>query len=168
MTVEALARPSLIGNQEFRDAMALLAAPVTVVTTVDAVGRRRGFTASAVSSVSMDPPLLSVGLARTSSCHDDLLAAPEFVVNVLAGHQQDVARGFARQGQDRFAQGTFAEWPGTGLPYLPDALMTLHCRLDQVVEAGDHVLVLGAICGTRTSAPGKALVWYDRAFHTPG
>jgi flavin reductase ActVB len=168
MTASAAQLPSLVEGREFREAMALLAAPVTVVTAVDSTGRRRGFTASAVSSVSLDPPLLLVGLAHTSSCYATLTGTDEFVVNVLGAEHRDVARGFAQQTGDRFAHGTFAEWPGTALPYLPDARVAIRCSRHEIVQAGDHALLLGALTGIRTGSPGKALVWYGRAFHTPG
>lgn len=168
MTAPAAPLPSLVTGQEFRDAMALLAAPVTVVTAVDAHGQRRGFTASAVSSVSMDPPLLLVGLARTSSCYAALTTADEFVVNVLGAEHRELAQGFARQNGDRFAYGDFATWPDTDLPYLPDARVAIRCARHRVVPAGDHALLLGALTGIRTGTAGKALVWYGRAFHTPG
>jgi flavin reductase ActVB len=168
MTASAAQLPSLVDGEEFREAMALLAAPVTVVTAVDGAGRSRGFTASAVSSVSMDPPLLLVGLAHTSSCYDVLTGADEFVVNVLGGEHREVARGFAERGGDRFAHGDFAEWPGTALPCLRDARVAIRCTRHEIVQAGDHALLLGALTGIRTGRPGKALVWYGRAFHTPG
>lgn len=154
--------------QAFRDAMALLAAPVTVVTALDAAGRRRGFTASSVTSVSLDPPLVMVGVGLASSCHAAMTAADEFVVNVLGEEHRDVARRFATHGVDRFAQGGFAAWGGTGTPFLPGARVLLRCRTTRVVRAGDHDLVLGTPLEIRTGDPATApLLWYRRGFHTP-
>ncbi|MEU3838488.1 flavin reductase family protein [Streptomyces sp. NPDC028635] len=154
--------------QAFRDAMALLAAPLTVVTVLDEAGRRRGFTASSVTSVSLDPPLVLVGVGLSSSCHAVLTGAREFVVNVLGEEHRDVARRFATHGIDRFAQGGFAAWDGTGTPFLPRATVLLRCRTADVVRAGDHDLVLGTVLETRTGDPaGAPLLWYRRAFHTP-
>ncbi|MFI1786443.1 flavin reductase family protein [Streptomyces rubiginosohelvolus] len=157
----------VVDARRFRDAMALLAAPVTVVTTVDTDGRRRGFTASSVTSVSAEPPLLLVGVTRGASCHQPLLAAGEFVVNVLGDHHGDLARRFASSGVDRFAGGEFEEWPACGLPYLPDAAVALRCTTAGVVAAGDHDLLLGTPAGIRGHGSSGALVWYQRAFHTP-
>ncbi|WP_412076211.1 flavin reductase family protein [Streptomyces xanthophaeus] len=150
----------------FRDAMALLPAALTVVTTVDGLGRRWGFTASSVTSVSLGPPLLMVGVGRTSSCHEALVNAPEFVVNVLGGQHRDLAAKFAAHGVDRFAGEEFAHWPGTSLPVLPDAHAAYRCLRHEVVPAGDHDLLLGALAGVRAGHPGSPLLWYRRTFHT--
>ncbi|MFE8957177.1 MULTISPECIES: flavin reductase family protein [Streptomyces] len=154
--------------QAFREAMAHLAAPVSVVAVLDPAGRRRGFTATSVTSVSLDPPMVLVGVDHRSSCHEALTGAPEFTVNVLVAHHGELARRFATHGVDRFAGAGFAGWPGTGTPYLPDAGVLLRCRTADVVRAGDHDLVLGAVTDARTaeSAPDP-LLWYRRAFHTP-
>lgn len=160
-------RVAAIGPEQFRDAMALLAAPVTVVTTVDAGGTRRGFTASAVTSVSLDPPLFLVGVTRGSGCHQPLLDRGEFVVNVLGGCHGALARRFAAAAADRFAGGEFETWPGSGLPYLPDASLLLRCALADVVPAGDHDLLLGSPLEVRTNGSSGALVWYQRSFHVP-
>ncbi len=152
---------------DFRDAMALLPAALTVVTTVDGEGRRWGFTASSVVSASLDPPLLLVGLSRTSSCHDAFTAAPEFVVNVLDSGHRALARKFAAHGVDRFAGEGFARWPGTDLPYLPDAHAAYRCVRHDVVTMGDHVLLFGSLTGVDAHRPGTPLLWYRRTFHTP-
>ncbi|MGR8006924.1 flavin reductase family protein [Streptomyces hypolithicus] len=162
------ARP-VTDPQTFRDAMALLAAPVSVVTALDETGRRWGFTASSVSSVSLDPPLVMVGIALTSSCHAAMAAADEFAVNILGEGHRPVAQRFAARGVDRFAGGEFGSWPGsTALPYLPDAKALLRCRTVSVIRAGDHDLLLGTPLEIRTNdAAVPPLLWYRRGFHTP-
>ncbi|MFF3767068.1 flavin reductase family protein [Streptomyces sp. NPDC001922] len=157
----------LAGADEFRDAMALLPAAVTIVTTSDGEGRRWGFTASSVVSVSLDPPLLMVGLSRTSSCHQALVSAPEFVVNVLDGRHRALARTFAQHGVDRFAGQHFEQWPGTALPVLPGAHAAYRCVRHDVVPAGDHDLLFGALTEVEARRPGTPLLWYRRAFRTP-
>lgn len=153
--------------QSFRDAMALLAAPVSVITALDPDGRRRGFTASSVSSVSLDPPLILAGVALTSSCHATLTTAPEFVVNVLGAQHRDLARRFATQDVDRFAGGGFAPWEDSGTPYLPDAALLVRCRTARIVRAGDHDLVLATPVEFRHGVDGTdPLLWYRRGFHT--
>jgi flavin reductase ActVB len=155
--------------QLFKDAMALLATPVSVVTALDRAGRRWGFTASSVSSVSLDPPLVMVGIALGSSCHAAMSAAGEFAVNVLGERHRPVAQRFATHGEDRFAPGDFDAWEdGVALPYLPDAKVRLRCRTVDVIRAGDHDLLLGTPLEIRISSPSAApLLWYGRGFHTP-
>ncbi|UAL71301.1 flavin reductase family protein [Streptomyces angustmyceticus] len=147
--------------------MAHLAAPLTIITTTDAEGNRRGFTASAVTSVSMEPPLLLVGIGRTSSCHAILTTGTEFVVNLLGAAHADVARTFARSGADRFATGEFAQWPGSGLPVLADAHAAFRCRRVDVLPAGDHDLLIGELLEVRQGPGGEPLLWYQREFRTP-
>ncbi|MEU8181977.1 flavin reductase family protein [Micromonospora sp. NPDC049044] len=161
---EQLVAPSVDG-QTFRDAMALLAAPITVVTFSDHTGRRWGFTASSVTSVSLDPPLITVGVAHASSCYRALAVAPEFVVNVLSDRHRAVATRFAARGLDRFAEGGFVRWPGSMLPCLADAHLLLRCRPTHLVPVGDHDLLVGTPTEVRMSGPGKPLVWYRRDFH---
>ncbi|MEU2757593.1 flavin reductase family protein [Streptomyces albidoflavus] len=161
--------PTVADARQFKEAMALLAAPVSVVTTLDAAGRRWGFTASSVSSVSLDPPLVMVGIALASSCHAAMAQAGEFVVNLLGESHRPIAQRFATSGVDRFAAGDFDAWAAdTALPCLPDAKVLLRCRTVDVIRAGDHDLLLGTPQQIRIrdrSLP--PLLWYQRGFHTP-
>ncbi|GGL55437.1 MULTISPECIES: flavin reductase family protein [Planomonospora] len=159
---------SLVDAQQFRDAMTLIAGPITIVTTIDREGRRWGFTASSVTSGSLSPPLVLVGLSRTSSCHEALVSSSEFVINVLGDQHRDLALKFAAHGVDRFADSDFAVWPGARLPYLPDAHASFRCVRWGTVPIGDHDLLVGALAEIRSGGPGKALLWYRRGFHTPG
>jgi flavin reductase ActVB len=157
-----------VDGQTFRDAMSTLAAPITVITTVDEAGRRRGLTASSVASVSLEPPLLVVSVSRTSSCHAALVSAREFVVNVLSTRHRDLARRFATSGIDRFAGGEFTPWPDRDLPCLSDADVLIRCATYDVITTGDHDLLIGAVAEVRTTPhPDPApLVWYQRDFHS--
>ncbi|MGW2846848.1 flavin reductase family protein [Streptomyces sp. NPDC001274] len=164
MSALELSPPCPVDSDTFREAMAHLAAPLTVVTTRDADGRRWGFTASAVTSVSMDPPLLLVGLGNGSSCREALSSSPEFVVNVLGEQHTEVAGRFARHGVDRFAQGGFTTWPGSGLPCLADAAAVFRCTAVDRIPMGDHQLLIGELTGLRIPKETSPLLWYRRGF----
>ncbi|MCX4527043.1 flavin reductase family protein [Streptomyces sp. NBC_01551] len=155
-----------VDGHTFREAMALLAAPLTIVATRDAHGHRKGFTASAVTSVSLDPPLLLVGLSNDSSCRAALTAAAGFTVNVLGSHHAAAARQFASRGVDRFAGLGFEDWTGTDLPYLADAAAVLHCRTADLIPVGDHHLLIGEVTGVRTHGVTEPLLWHRRGFHS--
>jgi flavin reductase ActVB len=143
--------------------MACLPAPVTIVTTVDEHGAPCGFTASAVCSLSMDPPLVMVGVSRTSSCFDALATASRFVVNVLARDHGVLATRFATPGIDRFGGGELVI-PGPGQPpHLPDALASVWCTKQEWIDAGDHVIVVGRVADA-VARPGEPLVWHQRGF----
>lgn len=167
MTVPAKGTRPAVSGEVFRDAMALLAAPLAIVTTRDAEGRRWGFTASSVTSVSLDPPLLLVGLSHTSSCYGAFTDSPEFAVNVLGERHRDLARRFSTPGVDRFAGQDFASFGGQGPPYLPDAHVALRCAVADRIRTGDHDLLIGAPTGVHARAARRPLLWYRRGFRTP-
>jgi flavin reductase ActVB len=147
--------------------MALLAAPLSVITVRDADGRRRGFTASSVTSVSLHPPLLLVGLSNDSSCRRALDLAAEFAINVLVDGHQEVARSFSTRDVDRFAGHPFDNWPDSDLPYLAGAAVAIRCAIADRIPVGDHQLVIGSPVAHLTDADaGRPLLWYQRGYCT--
>ncbi|MEV5595089.1 flavin reductase family protein [Streptomyces sp. NPDC052496] len=145
--------------------MARVPGPVTVVTTADGTGRRWGFTANSFTSVSLDPPLVLVCLAKTASTHQAFTSAGRFLVNVLAHDQEAVARRFARSGADRFAAGNMAPCE-LGLPGSPGACARIACTAHSVVDAGDHSVLLGRVVDTYADDRAP-LVYHNRAFARP-
>lgn len=147
---------------ELREAMARLSAHVSIVTAYDKGGRPRGFTASSVCSLSLDPPLILVCVARTTPSHDVVVSADTFVVNVLRESHQDLATRFATAGADRFGGAEFVHDPHA--PHLPDALSSLTCTVHATYPGGDHTIVVGRVERVVTST-GEPLVYFDRRFH---
>ncbi|WP_223189868.1 flavin reductase [Nonomuraea terrae] len=148
----------------FRDAMAHLAAPVTVVTTVGGDGRPHAFTASAVCSLSADPPLLLVCVNRSGSAHDVFTTADRFLVNVLGHEQAHVARAFARhlRAEDEARLATLE----LGLPGLPDASARFACTRQGVLPGGDHSILVGRPEQVALSG-APPLIHYRRGWHQP-
>jgi flavin reductase (DIM6/NTAB) family NADH-FMN oxidoreductase RutF len=146
----------------FRAAMAQVATPVVVVTTVSQ-GRPHGTTVGAFTSLSLDPPMISVALDRQSDLLAKLRAAERFGVNVLAGDQQGLATTFSAKGPDKFASVTWR--PDAGLPRLPGCAVWLVCRTSELLEGGDHVVVLGTVEHAEVDQR-PPLVYHDRAFST--
>ena len=149
--------------EQFREVMAGVATPVSVVTAVSADGVPHGTTVSAFASLSMDPPMVLVSLDRGS----DLLAlvrdTGRFGVNVLGSTQSALALSFARKGADKFAS---VDWvPDQGLPRLPGAPGWLACEVASLVEGGDHVVALGTVLAADT-ADGAPLTYHSRVFGT--
>ena len=132
MTVATPLRPARL-----RAALGTFATGVTVITS-EVAGTRHGTTANAVSSVSLDPPLLLVCLRDESLTLAALLASERFVVNVLHAEQRELAQRFARRG---------ATWDGVAHRdgRLQGALATLECTLHEVADGGDHRIVVGRI-----------------------
>jgi flavin reductase (DIM6/NTAB) family NADH-FMN oxidoreductase RutF len=149
--------------EQFREVMAGVATPVSVITAVSADGVPHGTTVSAFASLSMDPPMVLVSLDRGS----DLLAlvreTGRFGVNVLGSTQSALALSFARKGPDKFAA---VDWvASSGLPRLPGAPGWLACDVDQLVEGGDHVVALGLVRAAATT-DGRPLTYHSRVFGT--
>lgn len=149
-------------NQDFLDLMAGVCAPVTVVTTTDDQGPH-GATVSAFASLSLHPPLVTVALDRKSALLARILKSRRFGVNILASADDDLALLFARRDADRFGQ---VEWgPSQGLPRLDGAAGWAACDLWQVVEGGDHQLLVGLVTRAESSHLSP-LVYAHRTFGT--
>lgn len=127
-----------------RNAFGSFLTGVTVVTTTDAEGRPLGFTANSFTSVSLDPGMLLVCLARRSINYATLTGATGFAVNILAEDQEAISNTFARPSDDRFASVGWKPGPH-GSPILDGAAAWFDCAMHEVVDAGDHAILLGAI-----------------------
>jgi flavin reductase (DIM6/NTAB) family NADH-FMN oxidoreductase RutF len=153
----------VIEPQQFRDLMAGVCAPVTVVTTM-AGSVPRGATVSSFGSLSLDPPLVSVAFDRGSTLLGQIQATRRFGVNILGHAQDQLAVTFARRGADRFAG---ADWfADHELPRLADAAGWLVCDLHRCVEAGDHLLLFGLVRTASTRPDLPPLVYAHRTFGT--
>lgn len=152
----------MIGQQQFRNLMAAVCAPVTVVTTT-VEGVPAGATVSSFASLSLDPPMISVAFDRRSMLLEQIRRTDRFGVNLLAHTQEEIARLFARRGVDRFAG--IAWHQAEGLPRLDEAAGWMVCDLRQTVEAGDHLLLFGLVAKAAQTdcAP---LVYAHRTFGT--
>ncbi|SAK92057.1 oxygenase [Caballeronia calidae] len=129
---------------EFRRALGAFVTGVTVVTTIQEDGSPRGFTANSFSSVSLDPPLVLVCIAKTASSHAVFSKTDHFAVSVLAEDQKSVSGVFASKAADKFAQ---VEWHTrtTGAPLMTGAAASFDCTTHQVVDAGDHIILIGRV-----------------------
>lgn len=148
---------------DFRDAMSQVAAPVSVVTTcVD--GRPFGATVSAFASLSLFPPMVLVALDDRGSLVSQVVASGRFALNVLSAAQVRVAETFARHGAaDRFEQ---VDWrPRLGLPSIAGVVAWVACEVDQVIDAGDHTLLIGRVVEVE-SHPDEPLVYHERTYST--
>lgn len=149
-----------------RAAFGSFATGVTIVTTRQGDGTPRGFTANSFTSVSLDPPLLLVCLAKSAASLSTFSTAPFFAVNVLGEGQKALSGLFASPTPDKFAQ---VEWvPGhAGVPVIAESLTHFACARHQVVDAGDHVILIGRIVGFQT-APGLPLGYFRGNYFTIG
>lgn len=152
-------------TRALRNAFGSFMTGVTVVTTHDAQGRPLGFTANSFASVSLDPPMVLVCLAKTSQNLDAFLSAPGFAVNILAETQIDISNIFARPAADRFSSVTWQAGPH-GAPLLAGAAAWFDCALHQTTEAGDHVILIGKV-EAFDDTPRPGLGYARGAYVTP-
>lgn len=117
---------------------------VTVVTANDASGNPIGFTANSFASVSIDPPLLLVCIAKTSRNFATMTSAKGFAVNVLSDKQMTVSNTFAKPVEDRFAAVEWKSGPH-GAPILAGVSAWFDCSLNEIVDAGDHAILIGRV-----------------------
>ncbi len=131
-------------QRRLRDAFGCFATGVAVVTTRIAGQEAAGFTLNGFTSVSLDPPLLLISVARAARSLAALEKAGFFAVNVLHLDQQHVAERFTTRDVDRFERTQFEEW-STGAPILKGCMASFECETHQTIDAGDHRLFLGLV-----------------------
>jgi flavin reductase len=148
--------------EAFRNAMRHVAATVYAVTTRDG-DQPYGILATAVSSLSFDPPSLLVCINRAASLHDPLLRTEKFAVNVLAAGNRDVAGHFMTPGvPDRFALG---EWEDLhGVPVLASAQSSFVCRMANSHEFGTHTVFIGELVAAQHRIDATPLTYFDRHY----
>lgn len=133
-----------IDPTDLRRALGTFATGVTVVTTIDVDGKPRGFTANSFTSVSLEPPLILVCLAKTAASCSVFRTAKNYAVNILSEDQKAVSAAFSSPIAERFAR---VDWRGrsTGCPILEGVVAWLDCCMHEVVDAGDHYILIGRI-----------------------
>ena len=159
----------MITRQAYLDGMARLAAAVNIVTTNGEAGRG-GFTASAVCSVTDDPPTLLVCVNLRSRQNDLIRANGVLCVNTLSADQTDVAARFATREAsiaERFAGGEWSELV-TGAPVLNSALASFDCRVVERLERGSHAVLFCEVQAVRLTEGAQPLVYVDRDYRKVG
>ena len=129
------------------------------VVTVDAVGQRVGLTVATLSSLSLEPPLVGVAVAREAALHELLREAGAFAVSLLAADQDHLAEHFAR-GVPPIGmwKGVAARDGELGAPLLDGALGWLECRLADEVATGTHTFFVGEVVSAELGEDGVPLV----------
>lgn len=144
----------------FRSSMRLIASTVAVVTSADN-SKRGGLTATAVCSLSVDPPLVIVCINRGSHTHAIIRRVGRFCLNYLARDQHDVARMFAQHvanPEDKFEVGRWTLSP-RGNPVLLGSLATIECVIHRRVDEGTHSVFIGAVAAVEARQEQAPLVY---------
>ncbi|WP_205589623.1 flavin reductase [Chachezhania antarctica] len=151
--------------ERFREGMSRLGAAVTVLTR-DGPAGQHGMTASAVCSVTDDPPTLLICVNRANRSRAMFAENGVVAVNVLAGRHTELGQVFAsRDDGERFAA---ADWHRleTGAPVLSDASVAFDCRISDASEVGSHTVFYCRVAATElASHVPESLIWFGRRFH---
>ena len=131
-------------QRTLRDALGSFATGVTVVTCVDDEGQPFGLTVNSFTSVSLEPPLLLVCIAKRARCAAAMAAASHFAVNVLQTGQQPASIRFSTRDEDRFGATPWSTGE-TGAPLLMDSLAVFECERHAVHDGGDHDMLIGRL-----------------------
>ena len=130
--------------KDYRRALGAFPTGVTIVTAFDDEGEPWGLTANSFTSVSLEPPMISVCIAKAGRVFQTLKESNRFAVNILSAEQKDLALHFASKIETRFI-GTAWDANPEGAPLLPGASARLDCRVHLRVDAGGHEILLGQV-----------------------
>ncbi len=155
-----------IDKESFRKILSHFAAGVTVVTTVDPERRPHGLTATAFSSVSLDPPLVLVCVDKLAETYPQFEPAGVFAVNFLALEQRDLSQRFAKHGGDKF-DGIGWRHGALGAPVLEGTIGHVECRIRHWYDAGDHTIMVGQI-ESGDALDGEPLLHFRHAYRRVG
>jgi 3-hydroxy-9,10-secoandrosta-1,3,5(10)-triene-9,17-dione monooxygenase reductase component len=165
--ISRTAAAETVAPDRLRAAMGHFATGVAVVTAADAAGQPFGTTATAISSLSLRPPLVLACLRRESETLGAIRGSGRLAINLLAAGQRALAERFARPA-------AAATWDGVGhrlaggVPLLDDTLATVQCALHDLADGGDHEIVIGRVVALRhVDAHVDPLVFYRGAFAPP-
>ncbi|MEL0637560.1 flavin reductase [Marinomonas sp. TI.3.20] len=130
--------------KEFRRALGNFATGVTVITAQAPNGEQVGVTANSFNSVSLEPPLVLWSIVKNSNSYKVFEQADQFAVNILAADQIDLSNHFAKPSDDKFAN--VDTQPGVGqAPLLTNTAANFQCEKHQVVDGGDHWIMIGKV-----------------------
>jgi flavin reductase (DIM6/NTAB) family NADH-FMN oxidoreductase RutF len=156
-------------DSAFRAAMRRLAATVTVISTKAENGSRHGMTATAVTSVSADPPAVLACVNRSAALHAQLGLGRRLCINLLHCSQKRLSEVFAGavEGEPRFAEG---DWRNdeNGVPYLADAQANIFCEIEALHAYGSHSVCIGRVTRVAVRADVAPLVYQDGTYMCTG
>lgn len=153
---------------DYKRALSHLAGGVVIVTTHGSDGEPRGMTATAVCSVSVEPPLVMACINQSALTHVAVDDSGVFALNILPATERDLAQRFASSSAEKFA-GVVVESGTTGSPLLGAALAHCDCEVENSIPAGDHTIFIGRVVAARSRAEGdQPLLYFRGAYGSVG
>ncbi len=156
----------MITDVEFRQALGAFATGITVATTLDKDGQPHGLTVNSFNSVSLDPPLVLWSLNKQSHQLGIFTESSFYGISILADDQMEISNRFAAMIEDRFKDVSWQKGQ-TGAPLLDGALATFDCKVEQIVEGGDHVILIGRVLSV-AKREGAPLLYHEGAYKSLG
>ncbi|CAN7654242.1 p-hydroxyphenylacetate 3-hydroxylase, reductase component [compost metagenome] len=158
--VKADAEADAEAHRRFRNALAMFATGVAVITAPREEGLPVGITVASFNSVSLDPPLVLFSVDRRCLSLGDLRSARRYAVNVLAEAQQDISNRFARANSGKWEGIGFSKRNEDSHVLLPDALATFECEPYAMHDGGDHVIFIGRVVRHQARQDGRPLIFF--------
>jgi len=154
-----------IDPEQLRHAMRAWTTGVTVVTATHA-RQQYGMTVNSFTSISLDPPLVSITLKQLTHTHDLVEKSGEFAITILSanqGHLSDLFAGKISDTKDRFA-GVETETLLINAPLLKGGMAYFNCRVQSSIVIGENTLFIAEVVATQGEAEGSPLVYHNRVF----
>ncbi len=151
-----------IDANRLRDALGAYATGVAVVTARASDGSPVAMTVNSFTTVSLEPPLVLWSVQRDIGPFDAFNTADAYAVHVLHAGQEDVAMYFAQDIRDKF-EGLDLDQGIDDLPLLRDYTACFQCRVEQRLDGGDHVMLLGRVLAL-DHRPADPLIFHAGGF----
>lgn len=156
-----------VSPDDFKGALGSWAAGVTIVTTKqnDLI---YGITVSSFSSLSVDPLLIIVCIAKSNKLADMVVDTKKFAVSILAEGQDDISNAFSKSGRDPLPEfeGIATITAETGCPIIEGSIAYLDCELHEALEGGDHIIAVGRVVAASYDPEVKPLMYFRRGYRT--
>lgn len=151
-------------QDHFKQAMRRLAANVSLVSC-NANNRRTAITATAICSLTVEPPSLVACINQKASVHPGLTIDDHYCVNLLKQGQEEISNVFGgiTKSDDKFAFGDWDE-DAEGVPYLSDAQANIFCAVHEIIDFSSHSIVIGHVLRVQLNEIGEPLVYFDGGY----
>ena len=150
-------------SREFRDALGCFATGVCVVTAKPDSGDAFGMTINSFASVSLDPPLILWSLQNNSDMFEAFESCTRWAVNILRSDQQAISIQYAKKG-DHLLEPTHYRMSASGIPVMPNTMVSLECELEARYPGGDHAILVARVLDMSRRHGGKPLVFCSGAY----
>ena len=146
-------------SREFRDALGRFATGVCVITAYAQNGSPFGMTVNSFASLSLDPPLVLWSIQNNSECLAEFESAESFAVNVLDASQESLSNRYAEKGDHVLDVADYRKGEA-GLPLIDGSVTAFECQKEQILDGGDHKIIIGRVVAMCDASSGNPLLFY--------